>query len=77
MSRPWDESPIQSLSHCHADLGLGLAVLKLGAFGGDYFLFRGTGEREGWAVSMFDKFHLTFNVKSKVSRDVLKNKNEC
>ena len=28
-------------------------------------------------VSMFDKFHLTFNFKSKVSRDVLINKNEC
>ena len=28
-------------------------------------------------VSMFDKFHLTFNFKSKVSRDVFKNKNEC
>jgi hypothetical protein len=26
---------------------------------------------------MFDKFHLTFNFKSKVSRDILKNKNEC
>ena len=29
------------------------------------------------AVCMFDKFHLTFNFKSKVSRDVFKNKNEC
>ena len=29
------------------------------------------------AVSMFDKFNLTLNFKSKVSRDVLKNKNEC
>ena len=28
-------------------------------------------------MSMFDKFHLTFNIKSKVSGDVLKNKNEC
>ncbi len=28
-------------------------------------------------VSMFDKFHLTFNFKFKVSRDVFKNKNEC
>ena len=28
-------------------------------------------------VSMFDKFHLTFNFKSKVSRDVFKNNNEC
>ena len=28
-------------------------------------------------VCMFDKFHLTFNFKSKVSRDVFKNKNEC
>ena len=28
-------------------------------------------------MSMFDKFHLTFNFKSKVSRDVLTNKNEC
>ena len=26
---------------------------------------------------MLDKFHLTFNFKSKVSRDVFKNKNEC
>ena len=26
---------------------------------------------------MFDKFHLTLNFKSKVSRDVLKNENEC
>ena len=26
---------------------------------------------------MFDKFHLTLNFKSKVSRDVSKNKNEC
>jgi hypothetical protein len=26
---------------------------------------------------MFNKFHLTFNFKSKVSRDVFKNKNEC
>ena len=26
---------------------------------------------------MFDKFHVTFNLKSKVSRDVFKNKNEC
>ena len=26
---------------------------------------------------MFDKFHLTFNFKSKVSRDVFRNKNEC
>ena len=26
---------------------------------------------------MFDKFHLTFYFQSKVSRDVLKNKNEC
>ena len=26
---------------------------------------------------MFDKFHLTFNFRSKVSRDILKNKNEC
>ena len=30
----------------------------------------------GQPVSMFDKFHLTFNFKSKVSSDVLKNKNE-
>ena len=29
------------------------------------------------SVSMFDKFHLTFSFKSKVSRDVLKNKIEC
>ena len=29
------------------------------------------------AMSMFGKFHLTFNFKSKVSRDVFKNKNEC
>ena len=29
------------------------------------------------AMSMFDKFHLTFTFKSKVSSDVLKNKNEC
>ena len=29
------------------------------------------------AVSMFDKFHLTFNYKSKVSHDVFRNKNEC
>jgi hypothetical protein len=28
-------------------------------------------------VCMFDKFHLTFNFISKVSRDVFKNKNEC
>ena len=28
-------------------------------------------------VCMFDKFHLSFNFKSKVSRDVFKNKNEC
>ena len=26
---------------------------------------------------MFDKSHLTFSFKSKVSRDVFKNKNEC
>jgi hypothetical protein len=26
---------------------------------------------------MFDKFHLMFNLKSKVSHDVFKNKNEC
>ena len=26
---------------------------------------------------MFDKFHLTFGFKSKVSRDVFENKNEC
>ena len=29
------------------------------------------------SLSMFDKFHLTFNFKSKVSHDVFKNKNEC
>jgi len=29
------------------------------------------------SMCMFDKFHLTFNFKSKVSHDVLKNKNEC
>ena len=29
------------------------------------------------SVCMFDKFHLTFNFKSKVSRDLFKNKNEC
>jgi hypothetical protein len=29
------------------------------------------------AMCMFDKSHLTFNFKSKVSRDVFKNKNEC
>ena len=29
------------------------------------------------AVCMFDKFHVTFNFKSKVSHDVFKNKNEC
>ena len=28
-------------------------------------------------VCMFDKFRLMFNFNSKVSRDVLKNKNEC
>ena len=28
-------------------------------------------------VCMFDKFHLTFDIKSKVSRDIFKNKNEC
>ena len=28
-------------------------------------------------VCMFDKFHLTFNFKFKVSHDVFKNKNEC
>ena len=28
-------------------------------------------------MSMFDKFYLTFNYKSKVSRDVFRNKNEC
>ena len=28
-------------------------------------------------VCMFDNFHLTFNFKSKVSRDVFKNKNAC
>ena len=28
-------------------------------------------------MCMFDKFHLTFNFKSKVSRDVFNNKNEC
>ena len=28
-------------------------------------------------VCMFDKFHFTFNFKSKVSHDVLKNKNKC
>ena len=28
-------------------------------------------------VCMFDRFHLTFNFKSKVSRDVFKNENEC
>ena len=26
---------------------------------------------------MFDKFHLTFNSKSEVSRDVFQNKNKC
>ena len=30
-----------------------------------------------YAMSMFDKFHLTFNIKSKVSGNILKNKNEC
>jgi len=29
------------------------------------------------AMCMFDKFHLTFNFKSKVSRDVFKKENEC
>ena len=33
--------------------------------------------QEHVSVSMFDKFHLMFNFKSKVSRDVFKNKNEC
>ena len=28
-------------------------------------------------VCMFDKFHLPFNFKSKVSRDISKNKIEC
>ena len=28
-------------------------------------------------VCMFDKSHLTFNFKSKVSRDAFKNNNEC
>ena len=28
-------------------------------------------------MCMFDKFHLTFNFESKVSRDVFKNENEC
>ena len=28
-------------------------------------------------MCMFDKFHVTFNLKTKVSRDVFKNKNEC
>ncbi len=28
-------------------------------------------------MSMIDKFHLTFNFKSKVSRDIFENKNEC
>ena len=32
---------------------------------------------ELYAVCMFDKLHVTFNFKSKVSRDVSKNKNEC
>ena len=32
---------------------------------------------KGQSVSMFDEFHLTFNFKSKVSRDVSKNKIEC
>ena len=29
------------------------------------------------ALCVFDKFHLTFNFKSEVLRDVFKNKNEC
>ena len=29
------------------------------------------------SVSMFDRFHLTFHFKSKVSRDIFENKNEC
>ena len=29
------------------------------------------------SVCMFDKFHLMFNFKSKVSHDIFKNKNEC
>ena len=36
-------------------------------------LIEGQGYR---AVCMFDKFHVTFNLKSKVSHDVFKNKNE-
>jgi hypothetical protein len=36
------------------------------------FLLRGSK-----AVCMFDKFHVTCNPKSKVSRDVFKNKIEC
>ena len=34
-------------------------------------------QRSSQSVCMFDKFHLTVNFKSKVSRDVFKNKNEC
>jgi len=40
-------------------------------------LLLGYGESRRDQMYMFDKFHLMFNLKPKVSHDVFKNKNEC